>query len=177
MLNQVMLRSKKGLDNCLLVERSTATGQKESVIQTQGINWHAAYEQKDVVDINRIECNNVWEVLKTYGVEAARQTIVREIKNVFGVYGISIDARHLGLIADYMTHNGECRPFNRVGMEENASPFLKMSFETTASYLTKAVSTRDFDPGRSPSSAIVLGQVPHIGTGIFALQYDPAADS
>ncbi len=29
--------------------------------------------------------------------------IVREIRAVFDVYGISIDVRHLGLVADYMT--------------------------------------------------------------------------
>jgi hypothetical protein len=36
------------------------------------------------------------------GVEAARQSIVNEIGAVFNVYGISIDTRHLSLIADYM---------------------------------------------------------------------------
>eukprot|EP01022_Parablepharisma_sp_SALTPOND_P026873 TRINITY_DN650_c0_g2_i2.p1 TRINITY_DN650_c0_g2~~TRINITY_DN650_c0_g2_i2.p1 ORF type:complete len:3079 (-),score=321.26 TRINITY_DN650_c0_g2_i2:17406-26642(-) len=168
---QVMLRSRKGIDNCLLVDKTAANGKKETVIQTQGINWHAAYEFKEFIDLKRIECNDIWEVLRNYGVEAARQTIVREIKTVFGVYGINIDYRHLSLVADFMTHNGEYRPFNRVGMEENASPFLKMSFETTVSYLTKSASTRDQDTGKSPSSSIVLGQVPRIGTGLFDLQY------
>jgi hypothetical protein len=40
--------------------------------------------------------------LCTYGVEAARQTILREIAGVFNVYKIDVDARHLELIADYM---------------------------------------------------------------------------
>ncbi len=173
-MGQVMLRSHKGIDNCILVERKTSSGQKETVIQTQGINWQAAYDYKRVIDINRIECNDVWEVLRNYGVEAARQTIVREIKNVFDIYGIKIDYRHLSLIADFMTHNGEYRPFNRVGMEENASPFLKMSFETTMGYLTKSASLRDVDTGKSPSSSIVLGQVPNIGTGMFEMYYAPS---
>lgn len=34
--------------------------------------------------------------------EAARTAIVSEIGNVFRVYGISVDYRHLALIADYM---------------------------------------------------------------------------
>ncbi len=42
-------------------------------------------------------------MLMNYGVEAARACIVREISSVFKVYGISVDKRHLGLIADYMT--------------------------------------------------------------------------
>jgi len=36
------------------------------------------------------------------GIEAGRATIINEIKSVFGVYGISVDRRHLSLIADYM---------------------------------------------------------------------------
>ena len=38
------------------------------------------------------------------------QAIVREVKAVFGVYGIEIDHRHLSLIADYMTQEGGYRP-------------------------------------------------------------------
>ena len=77
-------------------------------------------------------------MLKKYGVEAAWNAIVREIRNVFSVYGITVDYRHLSLIADFMTFNGEYRPFNRIGMEESSSPFLKMSYETTAQYLASA---------------------------------------
>lgn len=77
-------------------------------------------------------------MLKKYGVEAARNAIVWEIRNVFSVYGITVDYRHLSLIADFMTFNGEYWPFNRIGMEESSSPFLKMSYETTAQYLASA---------------------------------------
>ena len=55
----------------------------------------------------------VWRVL---GVEAARATLVREVRAVFGAYGIAVDPRHLGLIADYMMHQvgapavGPCSP-------------------------------------------------------------------
>ena len=61
-----------------------------------------------------------------FGVEAARAAIVKEVKTVFGVYGISVDPRHLGLIADYMTQGGAYRPFNRMGINELASPLLKV---------------------------------------------------
>ena len=73
---------------------------------------------------------------------------------MFGVYGISVDARHLGLIADYMTldvrpHPHSCvalahaclvlqggyRALNRLGMRSNTSPFQKMSFETSVTFL------------------------------------------
>lgn len=43
--------------------------------------------------------------------------IVKEINNVFHSYSISVDTRHLGLVADYMTYQGYYRSFNRAGME------------------------------------------------------------
>jgi DNA-directed RNA polymerase I subunit RPA1 len=48
-------------------------------------------------------------MLTTYGVEAARATILKEAQAVFGAYGIGVDPRHLGLIADFMTHTGGYR--------------------------------------------------------------------
>ena len=48
--------------------------------------------------------NDVGAVLRTFGVEAARATLVREVGAVFGAYGIGVDARHLSLISDHMTH-------------------------------------------------------------------------
>ena len=63
---------------------------------------------------------------------------MQEIAGVFGVYGINVDTRHLSLIADYMTFEGGYKPFNRMGMGSNPSPFAQMSFETTTSFLTSA---------------------------------------
>lgn len=55
-----------------------------------------------LIDLNQMTTNDISAVLRTYGVEAARAAIVKEVAGVFGVYGISVDPRHLGLIADYM---------------------------------------------------------------------------
>ncbi len=54
------------------------------------------------------------------------------------MYGIAVDYRHLSLIADYMTFEGSYKPFNRIGLESNSSPFQKMSFETTMQFLKSA---------------------------------------
>lgn len=43
-------------------------------------------------------------MLQHYGIEAARDNIIKELCAVFSVYGITIDHRHLSLIADYMVH-------------------------------------------------------------------------
>lgn len=56
----------------------------------------------ELVDLDRIGSNDVYAILKTYGVEAARKSIIDEVSSVFGAYGIKVDYRHLTIIADYM---------------------------------------------------------------------------
>ena len=93
----------------------------------------------------------------------------QEISGVFRVYGITVDYRHLSLIADYMTYDGQYKPFNRIGMETNSSPFQKMSFETTIHFLRSAAIAGDSDSLVSPSACLVTGRVVKGGTGSFDL--------
>ena len=136
---------------------------------TAGVNFEALATLRADVDVDRVTSNDVHSVLRFYGVEAARATIVSEIRSVFGVYGIQVDPRHLGLIADYMTHEGGYKPLNRAGIESCASPLLKMSFETTMHFLEQATLHGDTDPITSPSASIILGRPPKCGTGAFEL--------
>ena len=57
---------------------------------------------KLLVDDDGIYSNDIYSILKTYGVEMARAAILREISGVFNAYKIDVDNRHLELIADYM---------------------------------------------------------------------------
>ena len=107
--------------------------------------------------------------MKCYGIEAARKTIIREISSVFAVYGIDVDTRHLTVIADYMTFEGGYKPFNRMGIESNVSPFMKMTFETTFHFMTESAIRGDIDTLDSPSARIVMGRVVEGGTGSFEI--------
>lgn len=86
--------------------------------------------------MNSIYTNDIFAILRTYGVEAARSAVTQEISSVFGVYGIGVDPRHLALIGDFMTFEGGYKPFNRMGMDSNPSPFTQMSYERTTHFLT-----------------------------------------
>jgi len=92
----------------------------------------------DLIDVNFIDTNDIAAILNTYGVEAARNAVIKEVAAVFGVYGINVDRRHLTVIADYMTFEGGYKPFSRIGIGSNVAPFLKMSFESTCKFLTEA---------------------------------------
>jgi DNA-directed RNA polymerase I subunit RPA1 len=137
---------------------------------TQGV-----WEQASLLDVDRLASNDVHAMLVTYGVEAARATILREVSSVFGAYGIGVDARHLSLIADFMTHQGGYRPCNRMGIDSSTSPLLKMSFETAARFLTDASLAGATDPLRSPAARLCVGQVTEVGTGCCDVLMDVAA--
>lgn len=70
---------------------------------TEGSNLRAAWSFADGTgELKNLYSNDVAEILRVYGVEAARAAIIKEMSGVFGVYGIGVDYRHLTLIADYM---------------------------------------------------------------------------
>ena len=140
MLNVVQQAVKKSLIQ-QISRLGTATFAKEkiedpvtrqnvevNVVHTEGANLKAMQQYGDYINPNRIGTNDIAQVLGVYGVEAARNTIVRELGDVFKGHGIGVDPRHLNLIADYMTRAGAFTPFNRMGLMGNVSPFTKMSY-------------------------------------------------
>jgi DNA-directed RNA polymerase I subunit RPA1 len=174
LLSKVLVRSVSGIDKCILVIPE-AKEKKDPYLYIQGINFKALYEYSDIIDVNRIQTNDIYKMMKQYGVEAGRANLVEEVRSVFKMYGIEVNYRHLSLIGDFMTFNGDYRAFNRIGMEESSSPFLKMSFETTMKYLVQSCLGKETDDMSTPSSALVLGQVSKVGTGVFDIIHDHAA--
>lgn len=144
--------------------------EKIPALQTTGVDFNTFWELKDHLDVRYMYSNSVHAMLETYGVEAARETIIREITNVFKSYGISVNIRHLTLIADYMTHTGGYRPMSRVGgISESVSPLSKMSFETAAKFIVEAAYHGEVDSLETPSSRVCLGLPVKMGTGSFDL--------
>ncbi|GJP44529.1 hypothetical protein CLOM_g3917 [Closterium sp. NIES-68] len=176
----VEVRATPGVQRCAALEPASP-GQPPR-IQVEGLNipglWELAArttgvdDDEGVLDVDRLTTNHIAAVLTTFGVEAARATIVKEVRGVFGMYGISVDPRHLGLIADFMTYDGGYRACNRVGIDANPSPILKMSFETATKFLINAASRGHTDRMESPSSRIALGRVVDVGSGCFDLMHN-----
>lgn len=161
---RTLVRSRKNIDQAFINEEDG----RGRCLQTAGINFSEIW-QLDNVEHNGLMSNDIWAVRCAYGVEAARNTIVDQIRGVFGVYGIEVDPRHLSLIADYMTFSGGYTAMNRTGMKEISSPFLQMSFETTTQFLTQSALVSSSDEMNSPSSNIVVGRPIRHGTGAFSL--------
>jgi DNA-directed RNA polymerase I subunit RPA1 len=171
--HDTVIQAISGLRSCVLDEKSkytdpfTGIERDEPSIITDGINLIAMRECQDEIDPHRIFTNDIAAMLRYYGVEAARACIVREMSAIFKGHGISVDNRHLNLIADVMTRNGGYKPFNRMGLRDNVSPFMKMSFETTVGFLRDAVLEEERESLKNPSARIVVGQLSKVGTGAF----------
>jgi len=164
------VREVPNIKKCYLIKPTA--NEPRYKLQTQGVNFEAIWQMASFLDVNEIYCNDIVTILSYYGVEAARAAIVNEISNVFRAYGITVDTRHLGLIADYMTHEGGIKACNRTGIESNSSPFLKMSFETTMHFLTEAALSGEYDKIKTPSSLLAVGKPTQVGTGSFDVRYN-----
>ncbi|KIW03140.1 uncharacterized protein PV09_05782 [Verruconis gallopava] len=185
LLHSTVVHAVPGVKTCILNKENKytdpVTGESRVApsIETEGINIEAMRECQHAIDPHRIFTNDIAAMLRLYGVEAARATIVRELDAVFRGHGISVDNRHLNLISDFMTRAGGFRPFNRLGMRNNASPFMKMSFETTVGFLREAVLEGESEDAKNPSAKLVLGKMGSVGTGGFGiyLPVEKEADS
>uniref|UniRef100_A0A665T8W7 DNA-directed RNA polymerase subunit n=1 Tax=Echeneis naucrates TaxID=173247 RepID=A0A665T8W7_ECHNA len=167
--NAVIMETK-GLTRCLLSEATTKTGEKEMTLNTEGINMHEMFKYTDILDINRLYSNEVHAMANTYGIEVALKVIEKEIKDVFAVYGIEVDPRHLSLVADYMCFEGVYKPLNRHAIRSNSSPLQQMTFETSYKFLKQATMLGSYDELVSPSACLVVGKVVKGGTGLFELK-------
>ena len=136
---------------------------------TEGDNIRELWKYGSCLDFTQLYCNNIQKMASYYGIEAARVVLIKEIQNVFAAYGITVNYRHLSLLADYMTYRGVYSAFNRFSLTSCPSPFQKMSYETTMNFLRYACSYGQSDPIESPSARLVIGRPVRIGTDFFNL--------
>jgi DNA-directed RNA polymerase III subunit RPC1 len=122
--------------------------------------------------------NNTIEVFKTLGIEAARATIMTEIKLVMENHGMSIDRRHPMLVADLMTSRGEVLGITRQGLAKMKESVLNLaSFEKTADHLFDAAYYGQKDAISGVSESIIMGIPVPVGTGIFKLLHKAEKDA
>ncbi|XP_076990974.1 DNA-directed RNA polymerase I subunit RPA1 isoform X2 [Tamandua tetradactyla] len=160
----------RGITRCLLNETTNKMNEKELVLNTEGINLPELFKYAEVLDLRRLYSNDIHAMASTYGIEAALRVVEKEIRDVFAVYGIAVDPRHLSLVADYMCFEGVYKPLNRFGIQSNSSPLQQMTFETSFQFLKQATLMGSHDELRSPSACLVVGKVVKGGTGLFELK-------
>ncbi|XP_022818149.1 DNA-directed RNA polymerase III subunit RPC1 [Spodoptera litura] len=122
------------------------------------------------VDGTKTTSNNILEVFHTLGIEAAKSTIISEIQAVMEGHGMSVDRRHVELLAGQMTARGEVLGITRYGLARMKESVLNLaSFEKTADHLFDAAYYGQTDCIEGVSESIILGVPAAIGTGVLQL--------
>ena len=127
----------------------------------------------DYIDVNKTISNDVLEVLNVLGKEAARQCLYNEITEVLEFDGAYVNAHHMSLLCDRMTHSHKMISVFRHGINsDDIGPIAKASFEETPEMFLKAARHAELDTLRGISSNIMCGQEGLYGTSSFQLVLD-----
>ncbi len=141
-------------------------------IETYGSNLKKILEY-DKIDHTNVYTNDIYEVEKTLGIEAARNVIAMEAKNTLDKQGLDVDVRHILMAADTMTADGKIKSVGRYGVSgSKGSVLARANFEETIKHLTRAAFRGEVDPLESIVENVMIGNVSPVGTGVVELGVD-----
>lgn len=155
------------------VSRAIVVREKDrNQVLIEGTNLQAAMGVPGVLAAETTT-NHVAEIERFLGIEAARASIMNEIKYTMGSHGMSIDERHTMLLADCMTYKGEVLGITRFGIAKMKDSVLHTaSFEKTADHLFDAAIHGRRDDVVGVSESIIMGIPMPTGTGLFKMMHD-----
>jgi len=181
LLKNLVLRGIKNIDRVLprkiadnLIQEEGTFIKKESwVIDTVGTNLLGLLAL-DFIDVNRTITNDIQEIYRVLGIEAARQAIYNEISEVIEFDSTYINYHHLSILCDRMTCNDKMVSIFRHGLNnDNTGPIAKASFEETPEMFLKAARHAELDQMRGVSANVMCGQEGYFGTSAFQTILDP----
>ncbi|MBI4163358.1 MAG: DNA-directed RNA polymerase subunit A'' [Candidatus Aenigmarchaeota archaeon] len=141
----------------------------EWIINTLGSNLKKVLKIEGV-DTERTTSNNIFEVQEVFGVEAARNSIIKQAMYTIEEQGLGIDIRYLMLLADLMTADGEIKAVGRyVIAGQKSSVLARAAFEETRKHITKAAVRGEVDYFKGVIENIMVNQVIPVGTGSYDL--------
>ena len=119
------------------------------------------------VDKSRFYSNHIYDMYLTFGIEAAREVIIREIMDVVKSQGLSINERHVLLIADVMTFTGEPRGMTRYGIvADKMNVLTRASFETPLKHISQGALMNEINELTSITENVMTNQIVNVGTGL-----------
>ena len=178
LLNNVVLRGVKGIKKVMLRKiKNTLTKadgvytKKDSwVLDTTGTNLIHMLGL-DYIDAKRTVSNDIQEVYRVFGIEAARQAIYNELSEVFD--DSPINYHHVCLLCDRMTVSSSMISIFRHGINsDDIGPIAKASFEETPEMFLKAARHGELDTLRGISANVMCGQEGFFGTSCFQVVLD-----
>ena len=159
----------KGIDDVSRVvirKEEMDDGTEEFVLYTEGSAVGKTLKIEGV-DPSRTTCNNIHEIHRNLGIEAARETLINETEETLAEQGLdNVNVRHLMLVADIMTNRGEIESIGRHGISGNKESVLaRAAFEVTVNHLLDAAIHGEIDDLDGVTENVIVGKPIRLGTG------------
>jgi len=137
----------------------------EYVLYTEGSSLKKVL-QLEGIDHTRTKTNNTNEMADVFGIEAARNSIIEEAMDTLREQGLNVDVRHIMLVADMMTIEGDVKQIGRHGIAgEKTSVLSRAAFEVTVNHLLDAAIRGEVDELSGVTENVIVGQPILLGTG------------
>ena len=110
MLPNVIVKGIHTINRAVINKKQSDESKHELLVEGYGLR---KVMMTPGVDFTNTKTNHIIEMEAVLGIEAARQTIINEIKYTMESHGMQIDIRHIQLLADVMTFKGKVLGINR----------------------------------------------------------------
>ena len=164
-----------------LMEQASVNGIesiKKAVPSFSEGSWLVETEGSDMIEVAQLSevdalqttTNNIQEVARVLGVEAALCLMQSELHRVLSFDGSYVDPRHTWLLSDTVARSGGINPLNRHKMEELGGSLLQCaSFEQTLDVFEHGAAFGKQDTLGGATEKLIVGQPVNVGTGSFAI--------
>lgn len=174
-LLDVVVRGIEGIVRAKLIEKFTryvinpngsmSISDKVMIIETIGVNLYGIYALQDKfpeLDYTTLWTDDIHETFDIFGLMATRQRIINELKGALKKPNYTI---HM-LIADEMVQSGKLLGITRQSVQKRV-PNFQLHLATAGQIKLIKSQVPNIAKGRtdSLSAALMVGQVPKIGTG------------
>ena len=183
LLDNLVLRGVTGINkvtprkitDALILDDGTYVSKEVWVLDTVGTNLIDLLAL-DYIDTSRTYTNDIQEIHRTLGIEAARQAIFNEISEVIEFDNTYINYHHISVLCDRMTCSDKMVSMFRHGLNnDDTGPIAKASFEETPEMFLKAARHGELDQMRGVSANVMCGQEGYFGTSAFSCVLDTDA--
>ena len=158
----------KGIEDItrVVIRKDETDRGEEFVLFTEGSEFGDVLDIEGV-DASRTTCNNIHEIYRELGVEAAREALINETMNTLEEQGLDdVNIRHLMLVADIMTNEGTIESIGRHGISGSKDSVLaRAAFEVTVSHLLDAAIHGEVDDLDGVTENVIVGKPIKLGTG------------
>ncbi|KAF4400135.1 hypothetical protein G4B88_021349 [Cannabis sativa] len=166
MLPNIIIKGIKTVERAVISkedDKKTQTSKYKLLVEGTGLLQVMGTEGVDGINT---KSNHIIEVQQTLGIEAARTCIIDEIEYTMKSHGMSIDTRHMMLLAD-----GEVLGITRFGIQKMGKSVLMLaSFEKTSDHLFNASVNGREDMIEGVSECIIMGIPMQLGTGMIKVR-------